>query len=75
MYAGDIYDLKVLLNHCNCNVEVRSIQPWEHLARVKDLIMPNIKMNDDVISVNAFVKKEEPRQIPAAKIKVSESVV
>ena len=27
MYAGDIYDLKVLLNHCNCTVEVRSIQP------------------------------------------------
>jgi hypothetical protein len=27
MYAGDIYDLKVLLNHCNCNVEVSPIQP------------------------------------------------
>jgi hypothetical protein len=27
MYAGDIYDLKVLLNHCNCNVEVGPIQP------------------------------------------------
>jgi hypothetical protein len=37
--------------------------------------MANIKTDDNVISVNAFAKKEEPRQIPAVESGVSESVL
>jgi hypothetical protein len=76
MNGGDIYDLKMLLNHSTVAMTEKyaKLSP-RHLAKVKDLVMPNIKTDDNVISVNSFVKKEDPRQIPAGKIEVSESVV
>ena len=76
MNGGDIYDLKMLLNHSTVAMTEKyaKLSP-RHLAKVKDLVMPNIKTDDNVISVNSFVKKEDPRQIPAGKIEVSESVM
>jgi site-specific recombinase XerD len=76
MSGGDIYDLKMLLNHSTVAMTEKyaKLSP-RHLAKVKDLIMPNIKTDDNVISVNAFAKKEEPRQIPAAESGVTESVM
>ncbi len=76
MNGGDIYDLKMLLNHSTVAMTEKyaKLSP-RHLAKVKDIIMPNIKTVDNVILVNAFGKKEEPRQIPASEIRVSESVM
>jgi integrase len=76
MNGGDIYDLKILLNHSTVAVTEKyaKLSP-RHLAKAKDIIMPNIKTDDNVISVNAFAQKEEPRQIHARKLGVSENVM
>lgn len=76
MNGGDIYDLKMLLNHSTVAMTEKyaKLSP-KHLARVKDIIVPNIQMDNNVIAVDSFVKKEEPRQIPAGVSEVSECVL
>ena len=76
MSGGDIYDLKMLLNHSTVAMTEKyaKLSP-KHLAKVKDLITINIQTDDNVISVDSFVKKEEPRQIPALESVVSETIM
>lgn len=76
MSGGDIYDLKMLLNHSTVAMTEKyaKLSP-KHLAKVKDLITINIQTDDNVISVDSFVKKEEPRQIPASESGVSECLM
>ena len=76
MNGGSIYDLKMLLNHSTVTQTEKyaKLSPT-HLAHSRDIIIPNIQTDDNVISVDSFVKKEEPRQIPAAESDVSESVL
>lgn len=72
MENGNLYDLKMLLNHSSISVtEKYAKMSPSHLMRLKDKVMPNIGLADNVLAVDSFSKKDEPRQIPAWEIQES----
>lgn len=69
MNGGDIYDLKMLLNHSSVSVTEKYAKlSNKHLARTKDLVMPTIQLEDNLIHLKKSVEGEQPRQIPALKL-------
>lgn len=74
MSGGDIYDLKMLLNHSTVAMTEKyaKLSP-KHLAKVKDLITINIKTDDNVIPVHSR-KIQEQATNPTPSIFLAENL-
>lgn len=60
MNGGSLYDLKAVLGHADIKTTERYAHlSSSHLLGVKDIIQPNIGRKADVLSVDAFSRKQD----------------
>ena len=76
MNGGSLYDLKEVLGHSTIKTTERYAHlSNSHLANVRDIIKPNIHSRADILPVNDFSKKAQPRLNHVRESGVSENVL